>query len=65
MRQVQVDFNNVVGSGVLPVPAHGQPFATGEHLRVFDEGTGVYEAVVIGVAGDTAFIEVSSEPLAT
>ena len=48
-----------------PVPTHGQPFVTGERLRVFDEGTGMYEAVVVGVEWDTAFIEVSSEPLAT
>ncbi|CAB5015828.1 unannotated protein [freshwater metagenome] len=47
------------------MPTHGQPFVTGERLRVFDEGTGMYEAVVVGVEWDTAFIEVSSEPLAT
>ena len=65
MRELQVDFNNVVGSGVLPVPTHGQRFAVGERLRVFDEGTDMYQAVVVGVDRDTAFIEVFSDPLAT
>lgn len=65
MRQVQVDFNGVVGTRVLPIPTHGQQFVVGERLRVFDEGTDVYEAVVLGVDGETAFIEVFSEPPAT
>lgn len=64
MHQVQVDFNRVIGTRVLPVPTRGQQFAVGERLRVFDGGTDVYEAVVLGVDGDTAFIEVSPEPLA-
>lgn len=65
MRQVQVDFNSVVGVRALPIPAHGQQFFVGERLRVFDEGTDMYEAVVLGVDGETAFIEVSSDPMAT
>lgn len=63
MRRLQVDFNNLVGSGVLPVPTHGQAFATGEHVAVSDEGTEVYEAVVIGFSADTVFLEVSDRVL--
>lgn len=64
MRHVQVDFNNLVGSGVLPVPTRGHTFATGEHVAVSDEGTDVYEAVVIGLSGDTVFLDVSNKVLA-
>ena len=64
MRHLQVDFNNLVGSGVLPVPSHGQAFATGEHVAVSDEGTDMYEAVVLGISGDTVFLEVSDRVLA-
>ena len=64
MRHLQVDFNNLVGSGVLPVPTHGQAFTTGEHVAVSDEGTDVYEAVVLGTSGDTVFLEVSDKVLA-
>lgn len=64
MRHVHVDFNNLAGPGVLPVPTHGQVFAVGEHVAVSDEGTGVYEAVVLGISGDTVFFEVSDKVLA-
>lgn len=64
MRHLQVDFNNLVSSGVLPVPTHGQTFTTGERVAVSDEGTDVYEAVVLGTSGDTAFFEVSEKVLA-
>lgn len=64
MRHLQVDFNNLVGSGVLPVPTHGRAFTTGEHVAVSDEGTDVYEAVVLGTSGDTVFLEVSDKVLA-
>ena len=63
MRRLQVDFNNIVGSGVLPVPTRGQAFAAGERLAVSDEGTLVYEAVVVGVSGETVFLKVSDEVL--
>ena len=65
MRHLQVDFNNLVGSGVLPVPTHGRAFTTGEHVAVSDEGTDVYAAVVLGTSGgDTVFLEVSDKVLA-
>ena len=64
MRHLLVDFNNVAGSGVLPVPSHGEAFAAGEHVAVSDEGTDVYEAVVLGISGDTVFLEVLDKVLA-
>ena len=64
MRHLQVDFNNLVGSGVLPAPTHGQAFTAGERVAVSDEGTDVYEAVVLGTSGDTVFLEVSDKVLA-
>ena len=64
MRHLQVDFNNLVGSGVLPAPTHGHAFTAGERVAVSDEGTDVYEAVVLGTSGDTVFLEVSDKVLA-
>lgn len=64
MRHLHVDFNNVIGSGVLPVPTHGQVFTTGEHVAVSDDDTDVYEAVVVGTSGGTVFLEVSNKVLA-
>jgi hypothetical protein len=64
MRHLQVDFNNLLGSCVLPVPSHGEEFATGELVAVSDEGTDVYEAVVLGISGDTVFLEVLDKVLA-
>jgi hypothetical protein len=64
MRHLQVDFNNVAGSSVLPVPSNGEAFATGEHVAVSDEGTDVYEAVVLGISGETVFLEVLDKVLA-
>lgn len=63
MRRLQVDFNNLVGSGVLPVPTRGQTFVAGEHVAVFDEGTDVYEAVVLETSEDTVFLQVSDQVL--
>lgn len=63
MRHVVVDFNNLVGSGVLPVPTRGQSFIRGERLAVSDEGTDEYEAVVLDVSGDTVFLKVSDKAL--
>ena len=63
MRQLQVDFNNLVGSGVLAVPTHGRIFQVGERLSVFDEGTDMYEAVVLGLDGSTVYLEVSDSTL--
>lgn len=63
MRRVHVDFNNLVGSGVLPVPTRGLVFAVGERVAVSDEGTDIYEAIVVGISDDTVFLEISDKVL--
>lgn len=63
MRRLRVDFNTFAGSGVLPVPTRGHTFVVGEHVAVFDEGTNVYEAVVLGTSEYTVFVEVSDKVL--
>ena len=63
MRRLHVDFNNLIGSRVLPVPNRGLSFAVGEHVAVSDDGTDVYEAVVLGTSEDTVFLEVSDKVL--
>lgn len=59
MRRIQVDFNNIAGSGVLPVPRHGQVFSIGERLMVYDYGTLLYEAMVVCYSDTTVFLKVS------
>lgn len=63
MCRLRVDFNNLIGSGVLAVPTRGLAFAAGEHIAVFDDSTDIYEAVVVGTSGDTVFLEVSDQML--
>jgi hypothetical protein len=63
MRRLRVDFNNLVGSRVLPVPTRGLAFSAGEHVAVSDDCEDVYEAVVLGISENTVFLEVSDKVL--
>ena len=63
MRRLHVDFNNPIGSSVLPVPTRGLAFAVGDRVAVYDDGTGIYEAVVLETSQETVLLEVSAAVL--
>lgn len=62
MRELRVDFNNVIGSGVIHAPANGEHYADGETIAIFDHDTHTYEATVISQTGNTVHLQVRHDP---
>lgn len=64
MVTLHVDFNNMIGSGLVLASAQGGTFSAGCTIAVYDEGTEVFAAEVIKQEGDTLVIQVSDKVIA-
>lgn len=64
MVKLRVDFNNMIGSGLVLASAQGGTFSTGCAIVVYDESTEVFAAEVINQEGDTLVIQVSDKVIA-
>ncbi len=62
--KLRVDFNNMIGSGLVLASAQGGTFSAGCAIAVYDEDTEVFAAEVIKQEGDTLVIRVSDKVMA-